>query len=109
MDFNVLRELELQRWVKDKGLDVVCHITFIDKNGHVKASKITLFYNETLLYNKQFIFECMLKGNVPLFEFNFTRDEISDYPLDLNMRMGDAYPDQLVFMKERKRRPTSSK
>ena len=105
MNFNLLREIELQKWVKDKGLDVVCHITFIDRYDHVKASKITLFFNETLLYNKQFIFECMLKGGVPLFEFNFVRDEISETPLDLNMRMGDAYPDKLVFMKERKRKP----
>ena len=105
MNFNLLRQLELKKWVKDKGLDVVCHITFIDRHDHVKASKITLFFNETLLYNKQFIFECMLKGGVPLFEFNFVRDEISEIPLDLNMRMGDAYPDKLVFMKERKKKP----
>ena len=104
MNFNLLRELELQKWVKDKGLDVVCHITFIDRYDNVKANKITLFYNETLLYNKQFIFECMLKGNVQLFEFDFVRDEISTKALDLNMRMGDAYSDRLVFMKERKRK-----
>jgi len=105
MNMNYLRELELQKWVKDKGLDVICHITFIDKYDNVKASKITLFYNETLLYNKQFIFECMLKGGVALFEFDFVRDEISTTPLDLNLSMGNAYPDQLIFIKERRRKP----
>jgi len=105
MNINLLRELELQRWVKEKGLDVTCHITFIDKYDGVKASKITLFYNETLLYNKQFIFECMLKGGVSLFEFDFVRDEISTKALDLDLRMGDAYPDKLIFIKERKRKP----
>lgn len=104
MNFNLLKELELQKWVQNKGLNVVCHITFIDRRDNVKANKITLFYNETLLYNKQFIFECMLKGNVQLFEFDFVRDEISNTPLDLNLRMWEAYPDKLVFMKERKRK-----
>lgn len=106
MNINYLRELELQRWVKDKGLDVVCHITFLDRYDNVKASKITLFYNETLLYNKQFIFECMLKGGVPLFEFDFVRDEISTIPLNLNLKMREAYPDKLVYLKERRRKRT---
>lgn len=104
MNINILRDLELQKWVKDKGLDVMCHITFLDKYDSVKASKITLFYNETLLYNKQFIFECMLKGGVPLFEFDFVRDEISTKAINLNLTMGDAYPDRLLFLKERRRK-----
>ena len=102
MDLNLLRELELKRWVQEKGLDVVCHVTFIDDRENVKGDKITLFYNETLLYNKKFIFECMFHGRMELFEFDFTRDELSTTPLDLNLTMKEAYPDRLVFLRERK-------
>lgn len=100
MDMNLLRELELKKWVQEKGLDIICHVTFIDYRGNVKGDKITLFYNETLLYNKKFIFECMLRGKLEFFEFDFTRDELSTKPLDLNLTMKEVYPDRLVFLRE---------
>lgn len=102
MDIKFLREMQRQNWVKEKGLDIVCHLTYINDREHVKGDKITLYYNETLLYNKKFIFECMFHGKMELFEFDFTRDELSKTPLDLDLTMKEAYPDRLVFMRERK-------
>jgi len=97
---DMIREMEQQRWLREKGLDVVCHVTFIDDKGYPKGADITLFYNETLLYNKQFILECMLRGNVEMFDFEFFRDELWQYQLSLNSKMCDVYPDRLVFMRQ---------
>jgi hypothetical protein len=97
---EMIREMEQQRWLREKGLDVVCHVTFIDEKGYPKGADITLFYNETLLYNKQFILECMLRGNVEMFDFEFFRDELWPYPFDLDEKMCDVYPDRLVFMRQ---------
>lgn len=100
MDINILKEIEFKQWIHEKGLDIECHITFIDNQGNVKGTQITLYYNETLLYNKKFIFECMFHGKMELFDFDFTRDEMSTKPLDLSLTMKEAYPDKLIFIRE---------
>ena len=102
MNFKLIQEMELQKWVTEKGLDVVCHVTYIDNQERAKGDKMSLYYNETLFYNKKFIFECMYHGGVELYDIDFTRDELSTKPLDETLTMKEAYPDKLVFFRQKK-------